>query len=66
MTEPLLYRPTYEELAAFDLVWSMTVYMDDAMPLAFNQAQRTGKTAFACYLAIARSLSLTRELETVP
>ena len=56
MTEPLLYRPTYEELAAFDLVWSMTVYMDDAMPLAFNQAQRTGKTAFACYLAIARSL----------
>lgn len=60
MTEPLLYRPTEDEKLAFNLSWAKTwndtAYEDGAMRLAYDQAQRTGKTAFACYLAIFRSL----------
>ena len=56
MTEPLLYRPTVAEMVAFYAAWDNEHSEDGAMMLALDQAQRTGKTAFACYLAIARSL----------
>ena len=56
MTEPLLYRPTEEEERAFLIAWAREESTNVAMVLAYNQAQRTGKTAFTCYLAIVRSL----------
>ncbi len=60
MTEPLLYRPTEQEMEAFHRTWlhewNDKGLIPGARDMALNQAQRTGKTAFACYLAIARSL----------
>ena len=56
MTELLLYRPTDAEFYAFHVSCAWSDLEEDARNIAYDQAQRTGKTAFACYLAIARSL----------
>ena len=56
MTEPRLYRPTFDEKLAFITTMRHFDIEDEAFQIAKDQAERTGKTAFACYLAIARSL----------
>ena len=51
-----LYDPTEAEMVAFYAAWDNEHSEDGAMMAALEQARITGKSAFKCYLAIARSL----------
>ncbi len=57
MSGARLYHPTQEEMRAFYLSFDRENEEHFIVrQMAYDQAVRTGKTAFECYLAIARSL----------